>query len=225
MRNSKMKILGISASPRGSKSQTLRLVKAALDGAKSEGAEIELVDVCKLNIEFCNACQVCFEKGACNKKDYFQGLYDKMLSSDGMVWGSPNYFRSVTAQMKTLIDRMADAIHCQLFTGKYCCNVATAGHGYEQVTDYLNGIMLNFGSFVTGSAGASMSDGPQAIEDAEKKAFKLGVTLAKDIKTKRDYISQREMQEENRQYFMNLVKRNKAEWEHEYEYWNKLNWK
>jgi hypothetical protein len=33
------------------------------------------------------------------------------------------------------------------------------------------------------------------------------------------------MQEENRQYFMNLVKRNKAEWEHEYEYWNKLNWK
>ena len=225
MRNSKMKILGISASPRGSKSQTLRLVNAASDGAKSKGAEIELVDVCKLNIEFCNACQACFKEGACNKKDDFQGLYDKMLSSDGMVWGSPNYFRSVTAQMKTLIDRMADAIHCQLFTGKYCCNVATAGHGYEQVTDYLNGIMLNFGSFVIGSAGASMSDGPQAIEDAEKKAFKLGVTLAKDIKTKRDYISQREMQEENRQYFMNLVKRNKAEWEHEYEYWNKLNWK
>jgi multimeric flavodoxin WrbA len=212
MRNFKMKIIGISASPRGSKSQTLRLVNAALDGAKSEGAEIELVDVCKLNIEFCNACQVCFKEGACNKKDDFQGLYDKMLSSDGMVWGSPNYFLSVTAQMKTLIDRMADAIHCQLFTGKYCCNVATAGHGYEQVTDYLNGIMLNFGSFVTGSAGASMSDGPQAIEDAEKKAFQLGATMAEDIKTKRDYISQREMQEENRQYFMNLVKRNKVEW-------------
>ena len=33
------------------------------------------------------------------------------------------------------------------------------------------------------------------------------------------------MQEENREYFMNLVKRNKVEWEHEYEYWNKLNWK
>ena len=70
-----------------------------------------------------------------------------------------------------------------------------------------------------------MSDGPQAMEEAEKKAFQLGKSLAEDIQSKRDYISQREMQEENRQYFMNLVKRNKAEWEHEYEYWNKLNWK
>lgn len=220
-----MKIIGISASPRGSKSQTLKLVQAALDGAKSAGAEIELVDVCKLKIEFCNACQVCFKKGACNKKDDFQELYDKMLSSDGMVWGSPNYFRSITAQMKTLIDRMADAIHCQLFTGKYCCSVASAGHGHEQVTDYLNGILINFGAFVTGSCGASTSDGPQAIDQAEKKAFQLGKSLAEDIQSKRDYISQREMQEENRQYFMNLVKRNKAEWENEYEYWNKLNWK
>ena len=220
-----MKIIGISASPRGSKSQTLKLVQATLDGAKSAGAQTELVDVCNLKIEFCNACQVCFKTGACSKKDDFQGLYDRMLSSDGMVLGSPNYFRSVTAQMKTLIDRMADAVHCQLFTGKYCCNVASAGHGHEQVTDYLNGIMINFGAFVTGSTGASMSEGPQAVEEAEKKAFQLGKSLAEDIKGKRDYISQREMQEENRRYFMNLVKRNKAEWEHEYEYWNKLNWK
>jgi multimeric flavodoxin WrbA len=220
-----MKIIGIGASPRGSKSQTLRLVQAALDGAKAAGAQTELVDVCKLDIEFCNACQVCYKTGACNKKDDFQGLYDRILSSDGMVWGSPNYFRSVTAQMKTLIDRMADAVHCQLFTGKYCCSVASAGHGHEQVTDYINAIMLNFGAFVTGSAGASMSDGPQSIVEAEKKAFQLGKTLAEDISSKRDYISQREMQEENRQYFMNLVKRNKAEWEHEYEYWNKLDWK
>lgn len=220
-----MRIIGISASPRGSKSQTLRLVQAAMDGAKSAGAQTELVDVCKLELEFCNACQVCFKTGTCSKKDDFQDLYDRMLSSDGMVWGSPNYFRSVTAQMKTLIDRMADAIHCQLFTGKYCCSVASAGHGHEQVTDYLNGILINFGAFVTGSAGASMSDGPQAMDEAEKKAFQLGKSLAEDIKTKRDYISQREMQEENRQYFMNLVKRNKTEWEREYEYWNKLNWK
>ncbi|KUK44335.1 MAG: Iron sulfur flavoprotein [Methanothrix harundinacea] len=38
-----MKILAINASPRGSKSQTLRLVKAVFDGAKESGAEMELV--------------------------------------------------------------------------------------------------------------------------------------------------------------------------------------
>lgn len=220
-----MKVLGINASPRGSKSQTLRLVHAVLDGAKSAGAEVELVDICKLNIEYCNACQVCYKKGACNKNDDFQGLYDKMMAADGLVVGSPNYLRSITAQLKTIIDRMADAIHCQLFTGKYSVNVATAGGmgADKQVTEYMNTTMLNFGSFVTGCTGASMAQGPNAIEEAEKRAFELGKALAEDIKAKRDYIEQREMLEENREYFMALVKRS-PEWEHENEFWNKLNW-
>ena len=220
-----MKILAINSSPRGQKSNTLRLVQAVIDGAKSAGAEVELVDVCKLKIEFCNGCAVCYKTGECVKKDDFQSLYDKMLAADGLIIGSPNYLRSVTAQLKTLIDRMADAIHCQLLTGKYSVNVTTAGGIHtEQVTDFLNGIMMNFGSFVTGSVGASMSQGPKGLEDAEKRAFELGKALVEDIKTKRDYIEQREMLEENRKYFMALVKRNKAEWEHEYEYWDRLNW-
>ena len=219
-----MKILGINASPRGSNSQTLRLVEAVLNGAKSAGAEVELVDVCKLKIEYCNGCQVCFKKGVCIHEDDFQGLYDKMLAADGMVWGSPNYLHSVTAQMKTMIDRMADAIHCQLLTGKYCCSVATGGSNCDQVTDYLSGLLLNFGSFVTGNVGAKMSEGPKAMEAAEKKAFELGKSLAGDISAKRDYIEQREMLEENREYFKRLVKMHQRDWEHEYEYWNRLNW-
>ena len=219
-----MKVLGICASPRGSKSTTLRLVQATLDGAKASGAEVELVDVCELDITFCNACTVCFKKGKCVHKDDFQGLYEKILAADGLVWGSPNYFNTVTAQMKTLIDRMADAIHCQLLTGKYCCNVASGGSNYDPVTTYLDGVMQKFGAFVTGSLGAAMSQGPAAIERAEKKAFVLGKTLAEDIRSKRDYIEQREMQKGTREYFKSLVKMNKENWEHEYEYWDKLNW-
>ncbi|WP_342771917.1 flavodoxin family protein, partial [Methanoculleus sp. UBA300] len=49
------------------------------------------------------------------KDDDFSGLYQTMLESDGIVLGSPNYINSVTAQTKTLFDRMADAIHCQMF--------------------------------------------------------------------------------------------------------------
>ncbi len=220
-----MKILGICASPRGSKSTTLRLVQALLNGAKEAGAEVELVDVCDLDIKFCNACQACFKTGVCVHKDDFQGLYDKILAADGLVWGAPNYFRSVTAQMKTLIDRMADAVHCQLLTGKYCASVASGGSNYDQVTTYLDGLMLNFGAFVTGSVGAAMNQGPSAMEEAERKAFALGKSLAEDIRVKRDYIEQREMQEEIREYFKALVKMNKDSWEHEYEYWNNLNWK
>jgi len=220
-----LKILGICASPRGSKSSTRRLIEAVLDGAKAAGAEVELVDVCDLKIEYCNACQVCFKTGSCTHKDDFQGLYDKILAADGMVWGSPNYFRSVTAQMKTLIDRMADAVHCQLLTGKYCCSAATGGNNYDQVTTYLDGLMLHFGAFVTGSVGALMAKGPGTLEEAEKKAFHLGKALAEDVSIKRDYIEQREFHEEHREYFMKLVKMHEKDWEHEYEYWNRLKWK
>ena len=32
------------------------------------------------------------------------------------------------------------------------------------------------------------------------------------------------MQEEIRDYFKSLVKMHEKDWEHEYEYWNQLNW-
>jgi multimeric flavodoxin WrbA len=221
-----MKILGINASPRGPKSETLKLVKAALNGAKSKDCKTELVDVCKLNIEFCNACGVCHKKGLCIKKDDFQGLYQKILAADGLVMGSPNYFRSVTAQMKTVIDRMAYAAHCQLLTGKYCANVATAGGlGQDkQVTEYLDEIMLNFGSFVTGSVGVSMRSGPKALENAEKKAYRLGQSLAEAIRTGKTYRKQKMRHEENRKFFQDLVKMRKDEWGHEYKHWDERGW-
>ena len=166
-----MKILGINASPRGSKSQTLRLVRAILDGAKAAGAETELVDLCKLNIEYCNACGTCFAEGKCIHDDDFGELYDKILNCNGLILGSPNYIHSVTAQMKTMLDRMADTIHCQLFTGKYGCSVATAGSpAWSEVTEYLNRVLIGFGANVVGQAGASPCV-PGQTELAENQAF------------------------------------------------------
>ncbi len=219
-----MMILGINASPRSSRSQTLKLVKAVLNGARSKGASTELVDICKLNIEFCNACGICHKKGKCVKKDDFQAFYEKILDADGLVMGSPNYFRSITAQMKTMIDRMADAIHCQLLTGKYTVNIATSGGTgqYKQVTDYLNEIMLNFGSFITGSLGVSVKQGPKAFENAERRAFQLGVDLTEDIRINRNYKKQGRIMKENRVYFQNLVNMNKSDWTYEYKYWNRI---
>ena len=222
-----MKVLGINASPKGSKSETLKLVKSVLNGAKSKGFKVELVDLCKLQIEYCNACGVCYKKGKCVKKDDFQFLFEKIMAADGLVMGSPNYFRSVTAQLKTMIDRMADAVHCQLLTGKYSVNVATSGGigQYLQVTDYLNEIMLNFGSFITGSAGVSIRSGSRALEIVERKAFRLGCTLAEDIRAGKIYTKQRKRHEENKKYFQSLVKMFKDAWIHEYKYWDKKNWK
>ena len=220
-----MKVLGICASPRGSRSTTMRLVGAAMEGAGEMGAEVELVDLCKLDLKYCNACQACFKTGKCVHKDDFQELYEKILAADGLIWGSPNYFHTVTAQLKTLIDRMADAVHCQLLDGKYCCSLATGGSNYDEVTGYLDSLMVNFGAFVTGSAGAEMGKGPAALEEGERKARELGRALADDIRTRRDYAEQRKMHEGIRSYFKELVRMNKDNWEHEYEHWNSIDWR
>jgi hypothetical protein len=55
-----------------------------------------------------------------------------------------------------MLDRMADAIHCQLLTGKYGCSAAAAGSpAPDGVTDYLNEILMGFGVNVVGQVGAS----------------------------------------------------------------------
>lgn len=217
-----MKILGINASPRGRKSETLRLVEAVLTGSRESGAETEFVDLCRLDIKYCNACGTCFARGRCVHEDEFEELYRKILDCDGLVLGSPNYFHSATAQMKTMIDRMADAVHCQLLTGKYGCSVATAGSpASEEVTGYLNRILTGFGAYAVGEAGASARIRAE-MEAAVEEAFALGRDLVDAIKTKRSYPDQEALHREMRDRFKALVEMNRDAWTHEYEHWKKM---
>jgi multimeric flavodoxin WrbA len=48
-----MKIIGIQSSPKGKNSVTLMLLNAAMEGAKEAGAEVEMIDITKLRINYC----------------------------------------------------------------------------------------------------------------------------------------------------------------------------
>ena len=215
-----MKIVAINGSPRGLRSQTLRLVRAVADGAASAGADVEIVDVCKLQIEYCNGCLVCCERGECIKDDDFSGLYQTMLESDGIVLGSPNYINSVTAQTKTLFDRMADAIHCQMFIGKYGCAVATAGgSGADEVVSYLNGVLQTLGANTVGGVGVVLGGDPETIVPAEGRAYELGRRLAEAIANKETYPEQERLHAMMLERMRALITANKDRWHHEYDYW------
>ncbi|KQC14418.1 MAG: iron-sulfur protein [Methanosaeta sp. SDB] len=219
-----MKILGINGSPRGAKSTTLKLVETVLNGAKEAGAETKLIDLCSLNIDYCDACGVCYKNGKCVHQDDFGKVYEEIMASDGLVLGSPVYFGSVTAQMKTMIDRMSDAIHCQLLLGKYTCSVSTAGsQGHQEVEDYINRIMVAMGASAAGSAGADMAV-PKGMDEAIERAFKLGQTLVSDIENKTVYVEQEEIHRMMRDRFGKIITANKDEWTHEYEHWTKMGW-
>jgi multimeric flavodoxin WrbA len=214
-----MNILAIVGSPRGSKSRTRQLVEAVATGARGSGATVEVADVCAMKVNYCTGCGVCYAEGRCVHRDDLDRLYPKILAAEGLVLGSPNYFRSVSAQMKAMIDRMSDTVHCQLLTGKYGCSVATSGGpAYREVTDYLSAILVGFGASVVGSAGASASL-PNAMKIAETEAESLGRTLVAAIQSRRVYPEQEAVHRETRDRFRKLVEMNKDLWRHEYQYW------
>jgi multimeric flavodoxin WrbA len=99
-----VKILGLSCSPR-KLGNTVTLLSQVLDGAKAEGAEVELYSVHGKNIGPCTACGGCSKTGECTINDDMQDLYAKLLESDGIVFGTPVYFYGMTAQAKAIIDR------------------------------------------------------------------------------------------------------------------------
>jgi len=99
-----MKILAVSCSPR-KQGNTEIMLGEALQGAKADGAEVELYSVSGKNIQPCDGCWSCMKEGQCHIKDDMQELYDKLLAADGIIFGTPIYFYAMTAQAKTVMDR------------------------------------------------------------------------------------------------------------------------
>jgi multimeric flavodoxin WrbA len=218
-----MKIIGINGSPKGEKSQTRRLVMGVLEGARTAGADVTFIDICKLDIAYCTGCGTCYAKGECVSDDDFGALLQKMMEADGIVLGSPNYINQVTAQLKTMLDRMADSIHCQSFAGKYGCSVCTAGGSKaEEVADYMNEALLSLGATTVGKTAVLVGADPNAIVVGEKQTKELGRKLADAIKTKWADPAQDKVHSERKEYFKRLVSFNKEPWKHEYDYWKGL---
>ena len=219
-----MRILGISGSPRGEQSESRKLVERVLEGAQASGAEMELVDLSKLHLSFCTACSACHVTGKCPVKDDIEPLKAKMLEADGLVLGSPLYFNGVTAQLKTLLDRLSHIIHCQLFLGKYACSVATSGSTeYDITLHYMNEELVLLGCTVVGGVGAAAPI-PGAVQKAGEDAYALGRKLAGDIQNHTIYESQAPLHAEMHERFKRLISFNKDTWPYEYDYWVKQNW-
>ena len=102
-----MKILAFNGSPRGTDSNTDRILLPFLEGAREAGAETETVYLKGKQINYCVGCFTCWTKtpGVCIHKDDMPGLLEKMRPADVLVYASPLYVYTVTAQMKAFLDR------------------------------------------------------------------------------------------------------------------------
>jgi len=99
-----MKILAISCSPR-SNGNTVAILEEVLRGAQDEKADVDLYSVSGKTIQPCDGCWSCVNTGKCHIVDDMQELYDKIVKADGIIFGTPIYFWSMTGQAKTVMDR------------------------------------------------------------------------------------------------------------------------
>jgi len=217
-----MKVLLISSSPHKEKSSTFLLANEVLRGLKEEGIVCEALHLDDFRVFFCKHCEDCHKKILyCSLKDDVNMILQKMLSADGIVLASPNYINQVTASMKALFDRSAHFIHCKRLLGKYLAGVVSSGSGQnKEVLDYIG--------FYAHACGAQYSGGVSALQrfgdDKKDEALQLGKELASDIKEKKPYPEQMKIIEEERQYFVRIIKLRKDDWQEEYQYWVEKGW-
>lgn len=99
-----MYILGISGSPKKT-GYTNLLFDEALDGAIAGGAKTDRIILNEIDFKACQECGRCDETGICVFGDDMKDIYAKLITCDALIIASPIYFGTITAQLKTMIDR------------------------------------------------------------------------------------------------------------------------
>jgi len=104
-----MKVLAVNGSPRKNWN-TDTLLKNVLDGAKSAGAETEMVYLYDLDFKGCKSCMACKLKKEprpcrCVLRDDLTPVLEAAHRADAVVLGSPIYFSEVTGEMRSFFER------------------------------------------------------------------------------------------------------------------------
>jgi multimeric flavodoxin WrbA len=220
-----MRILAIHGSPRTIRSTTRRLTQFVLDGATEAGAETEMIDLCDLRITPCTACDACSLNGICVNDDDIPVLIDRMKDADGLVFASPVYIDNVSGQMKVFFDRLADAIHYQLLSGKYGCSVATTHtSGGDEVVAYQNHVLNYLGVITVGGLSVATGGNADKVDACGDDARALGRNLAGAVINGFSDPVQEEEITGNRIFFRDIVIENKDLRTEEYERWVRQGW-
>ncbi len=102
-------IIAINGSPRSGWNTDI-LIREAAAGAGSKGAEVEVIDLYRLD-KFtgcisCFGCKTEAHLGECIYRDGLTDVLKKIRSADGLIIGTPNYLGEATAGFLALYERL-----------------------------------------------------------------------------------------------------------------------
>ena len=106
-----MKVMAFNGSPRKKKWNTVSLLKNALKGAASVGAETELIQLYDLNFSGCISCFSCKrisrkEDGVCAVQDDLTSVLDHVKNADALIIGTPVYYGTESSSTRALLERL-----------------------------------------------------------------------------------------------------------------------
>ena len=103
------KIIAINGSPRSGWNTDI-LVREAAAGAASAGAEVEVIDLYRLEkftgCVSCFGCKLPEHQGECVCRDGLAPVLQAIREADGLILGTPNYLGDVSAAMRALYERL-----------------------------------------------------------------------------------------------------------------------
>ena len=108
-----MKTIVINAGPKR-RDCNARLAKSSLEGAESVGAEVEYVDLYKLNLSGCRVCLICKNDEdvcKCFWRDELSPLIERIFEADCVLIAAPIFFSQPTSHYMALLERL---VYCMV---------------------------------------------------------------------------------------------------------------
>ena len=104
--NLEKKVMGFSGSPRINGNSDL-ILNQIISGVARENIEADALNLTKLKFQGCIGCEKCRKDKICTGlTDDLSPVYDRIISSKGLVLVSPTHNYNITSWMKAFIDRL-----------------------------------------------------------------------------------------------------------------------
>lgn len=183
-----MKILSILGSPirNGNTATLLHMVEKGMMEAQPN-CEIQEIYLQEKNIQACTGCLAC-DTGCikhCIIQDDMTELYEQFEEAELLVFATPIYYFSMTAQMKTFLDRLY-AVHFEKWKKKQIVLLMTYGGDDEEDSGAVNLVRIieylaeHTGAKFVDRFGVSTQMRPNSVEENDQilnAAYEFGRKL------------------------------------------------
>jgi multimeric flavodoxin WrbA len=104
------RVIAVNGGPRKNWN-TDKLLRSAMEGAESAGAETRMFRLYDLSYRGCVSCFSCkrrdrYKDGVCALRDGLTPVLEEVMASDALIMGSPIYLSDVTGAMRSFWERL-----------------------------------------------------------------------------------------------------------------------